>query len=199
MTSLAIPEGYGQLTFGGYLGGDTACDWSTSIGFLLGSATDLPTVVIADVESACFELLATLSDSVRVTQGTLLVNRVGQPLSRLDFPLNAIGGESQPSSPPQVAVLVRKSTGLAGRQHRGRMYLPGPLVQDVGAAGTFAGTSTMQVAVDSFVTVLQGNDWIADLMLLHADPLLPPSALLSQPYGLIVESKVATQRRRLER
>lgn len=98
--------------------------------------------------------------------------------------------------PQNTAVLVTKLTNTAGRRGRGRMYVPGTATEDaVNNVGTLTPTavSTRQTEI---------NDWFARLVaeghtpvVLHATP--PPTG--TPITGFVVQSMVATQRRRLRR
>lgn len=94
---------------------------------------------------------------------------------------------------PQVAVLVRKLTGLAGREFRGRMYLPGPSENAVTASGFLAATNlaAYQTAADNYLAALLSN--AHPMILLHDNPATAVNTVTS----LSVDPKVATQRRRL--
>jgi len=103
------------------------------------------------------------------------------------------GRQAGDIEPPQVAVLVQKSTGLAGRSNRGRMYVPGPVAAAVESDGRLTTTyqGQVQTAMNAFLADLSTN--LAPMVLLHADPAATPTTVTS----LVVQSKVATQRRRL--
>lgn len=94
---------------------------------------------------------------------------------------------------PQVALLIQKITGLAGRQNRGRMYMP-TLAEDNVDDGGFliAGAlSAFQAAADQFDSDLDLS--AVPMTILHTSPAVTPSQVSS----LQVSPKVATQRRRL--
>lgn len=102
------------------------------------------------------------------------------------------GGASGDQAPPNVTYLIKKLTGLSGRRNQGRMYLPGPPEGAITAGGSLSGPgrAAAQDAVNDWVAALDGVD--LGLILLHSD-----SSVATSIYALSVESKVATQRRRL--
>lgn len=96
--------------------------------------------------------------------------------------------------PSNCALLVRKNTGLGGKQNRGRFFLPPAWIDEesVDPSGTITGS------------VLDLEDFLGQLLsdmtdvgipprLLHSDPELTPAPITS----LSLQSKIATQRRRL--
>ena len=107
--------------------------------------------------------------------------------------LNVVGVGGAPFCPPQVAVLVQKISGLAGRANRGRFYIPSPREATIDDGGFLdAGTlGTYQSQADSFLNDLSVA--AIPMRILHTDPALAPTVVSS----LQVEAKVATQRRRL--
>lgn len=96
---------------------------------------------------------------------------------------------------PNTALLVTKATGFGGRRGRGRMYWPGiqdAVIDDYGnlTSGTAA---TFQTKFDAFLTSLDTAG--IPMVLLHDSPTPSPYPVSS----LIVQTKVATQRRRLRK
>jgi hypothetical protein len=107
------------------------------------------------------------------------------------------GPNGSPAPPQNCALLVRKRTALGGRRGRGRMYLPPfPLAEGgidhagkVDPALVSAWTASSQQAFNEGVSPV----------LLHAtspkSPTPPPTPITS----FLVDSMIATQRRRLRR
>ena len=96
-------------------------------------------------------------------------------------------------APPNVATLITKNTSFAGRQNRGRMYMP-PLTDGVISTGgiiTEADRLLVQGGATQFLADLAASS--IPMVILHTDPAVTPTAVNS----LSVASKVATQRRRL--
>lgn len=115
-----------------------------------------------------------------------------------------IGTAAQPS-PPQVAMVVRKTSSLLGRRFKGRLYVPGMLADGtVDDAGVIlpAGVTQFQTAFNTFFTLLSTPATAAEaqiaLSIVHSPPKSgvatpPPNRVLA----LSVQSLTATQRRRI--
>jgi hypothetical protein len=103
------------------------------------------------------------------------------------------GTSSGTAVPPQVAVLIRKTTSMAGRWNRGRMYIPGVNSASLGEDGTLEGSAlaNWQNAANGFLQACSSTG--LDLVILHNDPARTPTPVES----LVVQSLSATQRRRL--
>lgn len=105
-------------------------------------------------------------------------------------------GITTPSN--QVAVLARKLTASGGRRNRGRMFLPPAYLdrQQTGPTGLIgtAYLDTYQDGLDAWRAAPMGSVTIGGLIsLLHS-----AAPIASTPItNLLVETKVATQRRRL--
>jgi hypothetical protein len=107
-------------------------------------------------------------------------------------------GVTQTSTPPSVAVLVRKSTSTGGKRGRGRFYLPWCLATtSVDEAGNVASAAqaNLQTKCDSFKSQLAATPSFMPLVLLHQVGSSTPSLIT----GLTVDGRVATQRRRIGR
>lgn len=130
------------------------------------------------------------------TNATLVETRVlvrtaaGVLLSGVD-PTTVPGLNSGTAAPPQVALLYQKRSGLAGKNRRGRMYVPA--VPSVGETGVWtAGQLTSfnaRAAVFLGALTTEG----VPMYLLHTNPADPPNAITE----LIASSIAATQRRRI--
>lgn len=109
----------------------------------------------------------------------------------VDLPGN-VGGNFQS---PNVAALVKLSTGLTGRANRGRMYLPYVIedneIDSAGVLGTLA-LSKCQQAIDELLALLATTD--NSLVILHSVEGVPSPVLAAA-----VQRVAATQRRRLRR
>jgi hypothetical protein len=117
------------------------------------------------------------------------------------------GTDAITSAPPQVALLVKKLTGLGGRANHGRTYFPFVLpTADVSENGTIDPTflATWQSNVNNFLAQLVTDT--TPLCLAHKvfNVPLPPHFVTAVHTGPLVsacicESMVATQRRRIGR
>lgn len=105
------------------------------------------------------------------------------------------GGASGSSMTPQVAVLVKKVTALGGRQNRGRLYLPFTSEASIGIGGTLEAAyyTTVNTEVQAILAAYSGASY--PWVLLHTSPSATPTPIVS----LELETKCATQRRRLVR
>lgn len=107
------------------------------------------------------------------------------------------GTDAGQGVPANTSLLVTKVTAFGGRAGRGRFYIPAFDETEVDAAGNLspAMRTAAQNAMNTFLTELEGDN--LSMEVLHGDgsPLSEPSNVTS----LVVQNKVATQRRRLRR
>lgn len=152
------------------------------------SATNIADVMNNNPGLATFMTTNAVIDSVTVRQ-----NDGGAFLGTATVTVNQPGLFGSDNAPPQVAALIQKITGLAGRSQRGRMYVPSVDEESITIIGTFDSgrLAAMQTAADALLVDLQTQD--VPMRLLHTNPAIPPSVIVS----LNVDSLVATQRRRL--
>lgn len=103
------------------------------------------------------------------------------------------GGLGGTAVPPQVAVLIKKVSSLAGRRNRGRMYVPGLEGASCGPDGIVNPTplGNWQAAADAWLAASVTNG--VDAVILHETPPDTATPILS----LEVQATVATQRRRV--
>lgn len=120
----------------------------------------------------------------------------------IEVPRNIIGAMGGAFLPNNTALLVRKTTVLGGRRHRGRMFLPPAFVAEgnVNPNGVIDGAqvATIQNRLDAFQTDVNSATSIDRLVILHNDtpaPVPDPTSILQ----LVLDTKVATQRRRMRR
>lgn len=97
--------------------------------------------------------------------------------------------------PNNSALLVKKLTGLGGRKNRGRNYYPDVLVSAVDGSGVIDVSSrdSYQTAWDTFIAELNGVPGLESPHLLHSDEADNPTLITA----FVVQSKIATQRRRM--
>ena len=107
--------------------------------------------------------------------------------------VNEQGGASGAGASPNVALLIRKTTDLGGRHGRGRMYQPGAIESAIFSDGTVnpANITTYQTNYDNFLAACTASQ--LPMVVLHAGATPQPTTVQS----LIVDLRVATQRRRL--
>lgn len=94
-----------------------------------------------------------------------------------------------------VSVLVKKRSALGGRTNQGRLYLPAAFLSpsDVFPNGNIVSSrvTDLQTDLDAFFDALDGG--LFQLKIYHSDGVTSPTTITS----FQVQSKVATQRRRL--
>jgi hypothetical protein len=106
-------------------------------------------------------------------------------------------------APPQVAWIIQRKTIFSGRQYRGRMYLPFVNENNVNGAGTLdpsdvtllAAACAALDAIPAGTPAANINSWV----ILHREPKAGSAPLPTAVSVHLPASKVATQRRRLER
>lgn len=107
----------------------------------------------------------------------------------------ALGENVLAPAPPNVSLLVSKSTPFGGRQSRGRMFLPPVWIAEsnIDAGGTIAAgpVAAMQSRLTAFMNALDTAELTP--VLLHGTEATLPYEITS----LTLQSLVATQRRRL--
>lgn len=117
----------------------------------------------------------------------------GGVISQAELSADSDGRAGGGIATPQVAWLIHKLTGFAGRTNRGRMYLPGVIETqfDDGGFASAAALTSMGDGCDAFLQSLQTSGY--QMTILHEDPNL----FLVDVTSLQVSNKCATQRRRL--
>lgn len=117
-----------------------------------------------------------------------------------DTPLAYVGGTVGETTPPNVALLVKKGTGLAGRANRGRMYVPWVGIEgSVDEAGNIlaAAVTNFQTSFTAFLNGLAARANDSDMVLLHTYEIPAPAPTETVVTSLTVDPRIATQRRRL--
>lgn len=111
------------------------------------------------------------------------------------------GSNTDAKLPQNCALLVKKQTGLGGRQHRGRMFMPGVLSEgEVDAVGQISSASMTSLTGDvvNFLSALESGvgEGPMPMVVLHnqtgTDTPLPTPVT-----SLVVDPRISTQRRRL--
>lgn len=186
-----IPDGYSQHTY--LFSGEML---PTGAAITLGINFVAQTIVQEAADSRDnfqTNILPLLSSSL--TFDGVLVKRGPNATGPIQFsPAGVAGGASAVGIAPNVSALVRKVTAAGGRKNRGRLFLPGMLESNVDPAGTLSPTfqETLQDAWADFAGQLVLDDM--GPVVLHSDATAPTPVT---SFG--VDSKVATQRRRLRR
>lgn len=187
--AIVIPDGFVQATLN-YDAPTRSGSAATVLGF--AKPGDLDLVDIASQIWGAWEAHLkpvthqawTLRDVVAVTETSGGVS-IGGPLT---------GSRTGELSPPNVTVLMKKSSAARGRATRGRTYWGGHLNDgDVYDDGSLAPTrrDTLLTAYTDFFDTISVDG--INQVILHNTGAVAPTAVTS----ISVESKVATQRRRL--
>lgn len=189
---MIIPVGFSQATLN-FAGNGLANPGAVVFGMDQGGGADPDTV--AEQVYGAFEatILTQLTDDITLTSCLVKFgpNTTGPSA---EFAAAAIGGIGGAGSPSNAAYLVRKNTSLGGRQGRGRMYLPGVAESTTGSDGAID-PGTRDIIQDEVTTF--GNLLVLasiPMVLLHTDATAPTPVTT-----LVLQGRIATQRRRLRR
>ena len=190
---MIIPAGFAQVNIR-FAGAPLPTGAEITFGVNPSGATT-PSLVAAAVEDALDTsgVLAPLSNAITV-QSILVKEGPNSTGPSGEFPSVQGGGTAGNVSPPNVAAIVRKNTGIGGRHGSGRFYLPGIIETVVGDDGVLGGSFVLglQADLDEFLIALAAND--AAMTLLHSDATSPNLVT-----SLLLSDRAATQRRRLRR
>lgn len=192
---LNIPIGYSQVAFhhsGEALSGEAIC----TIG-LFHEASPSFQSAFDDVSLAWAEsFLPHMHPSYRYEKLTAVTPTEGGLLSFESVAGNNPGTSAGTALPPNVAILLRKVTGYAGKANRGRMYLPGVTGEALSGsnkAELSAFTLTnLNLAAASFLGLV--IDALCVATLLHQVGIPDPPRQLTD---LNPATRLATQRGRL--
>lgn len=205
MSDFYLPEDYGQVAM--YLKQATIsrqCIITWGIKLVDGAAWDITArnLYRDDVVAA---LKPIWDNTVTITRLRVVYSVTGGATLRLyDAAPNVVGTHSGPVSyaPPNVAALARKTTSFAGRQNRGRMYLPFVNEGTIDIAGqlTALEVSGINAALNAFmVKHVGGANEVESVTISHVPTVSDPTPLPTTVDDIICEGIVATQRRRLVR
>ncbi len=205
-----VPGGYGQVIHSFNLSGDQdpmAITYGLSVVTTFPTPTDAQTIA-ANLHTEFTTRIVTplMSNAYTCTQTEIQLVQTSGTAPQVYVSASAVvGGSTSPVAPQNTAFLIQKRTAKSGRRGRGRFYLPGVQETNVDAAGQVlaAHLSTANSAFAGFLTAANNIVGVDDLVLLHQ--LTPPAtnpATLPAPdkiLSLIMDSRVATQRRRLRK
>lgn len=194
---MEIPSGFAQINFM-FTGNDVPTGAECTLAVDLGST---------DVDPASLGALAAtwVNDSDVMDATTVDVNLTGVlvkfgptatgPSALVAASVSGTYGSSD--NMPNCATLIHKTTSFGGRAGRGRLYWPGPVLQEANSSGIFSGThmESLNTKWGAFFAAIGGDDLTPVLLHGSGSPITTPTPLL----GLVPDHKVATQRRRLRR
>lgn len=188
-----IPAGFGQATFlftGGGLPYGAAC--------VLGFENTVPGTAqqCADAIAGIFNSNNAMTyTSNQVTLASVHV-KLGPDATgpAADAAIGEAGADSDPACAPNTTWLIRKVTNLGGREGRGRLYWPGISQSNVDSDGDVGPTAQglyQAIWDEIFDDMDTGN---VPAVLLHESATTPNPLT-----GFQIDSRAATQRRRLRR
>lgn len=188
-----IPADFGQLTIG-FTG--TACPTGAAVTLGLDTGGAASPSAVLDAIEALFEPLheaQSVSSCVLVSARVKLGPDATGPF--VDRAYNIAGNQGTDATSPNTAILVTKVTPFGGRAGRGRLFWPGPTDASIDPSGLLAALylTQIQTAWDTFEAGLGTASFPP--VLLHSDDGNTPDFITE----FVVESLVATQRRRLRR
>lgn len=195
--SARIPPGFAEAWFKFTIASDPEPMY-TSIGIDLASGVgaNLTTtnLIISTAEDQFDDCI---SSSYVLNQGYVLYGNDGGDI-RVDSTNTPTNGNLAATAlPNNCAYLVKKTTGTGGRRGQGRMYVPGVLEGDVGVNGEINSSpfSTYAGNFNSLFTNLVALADVEALCLLHSSSPFTPTTIT----GLALQTKIATQRRRMRK
>lgn len=191
--ALYIPAGYAQCTLSITRAGDPD-PYNVTWGSVCTDPYAPPLVTYGTI----FEPLQTaLGENERMTTLSIRQGPSTDPEApSAEIPLNLDGTDLAARTPPNVAVLLRKVTGLGGRKNRGRMYWPSVAESSIDDTGTLVG-STITAFNDlweEWKDLWEATGGLGEQVILHQTETAPTPIT-----GYACQSLAATQRRRLRR
>lgn len=193
---MIVPEGFANVHFVFSVAGSP-----NEMGFGIGFEPDeaMSTEDIAREASLAFSATFFPTPTGLLTGWTYLGTRAAQTTfgepALADYQTVIAGTQTLGGPPCNTAVLVKKVTGLGGRRHRGRLFMPPFNLEEdqISNAGQL-GTTYMTSQVTKWGDVWDA--WVAALLLpvlLHTDPATPATAITA----FVPQSLAASQRRRM--
>lgn len=193
---MIIPAGYAQVNFV-FTGSNLPTGAECTLGLEVDGYAGTPQDLAEDCYNAwrdnmlAVQVSTTILSEARIKMGP---NDTGANAAFAGTNGGAIGSAA---ISPNVAVLVSKNTIFGGRAGRGRFFYPGTTESDTqGDGGVDAAyLAAAQTAVDGLWTDLTAVSALPSLLHGADSPLSVPTPIGS----FTVQSRVATQRRRLRR
>lgn len=200
--ALIIPPGYSHIAFELDLAGDNEPMYTT-IGVDNGGVA-VDTIPDLLFQAFALEVMPRITLGYTLVRATAYVGQDGAPPLVIDSTLaNVVGGLAAEALPQNCAMLVRKRTDASGRRGRGRMYWPGVHEAQVSPTGvlTEGYLADQQLAATGFYNRLtDGVDQApTPPVVLHRSEGIGVEPLPTPITTLIVDSVIATQRRRLRK
>jgi hypothetical protein len=191
-----IPSGYCQVTIPIR---HSAVTRPAAVTFGIDLATGVePSDAVANAVLTAFTSHISLDSEVTLGPCQLRTVDTGGESLTFEGGVTHLGAYNTQSMPPNVAVLVKKSSLRGGRRGRGRMFIPfWAGVGDVGQEGNLdsAFLANCNMAVDQFLADLAAAGH--EMVILHESEGNTPPGVPSKVTALQVDPRIATQRRRL--
>lgn len=194
---MEIPIGYAQVNLK-FTGAAVPTGAEMAFGIDVSGTSDTPEEIGTAIAGAWTTALLPADQVTDIRLVSVLV-KFGPNLTgpSAEVPVLIIGESTDDSVPPNTSLLIRKITSDGGRAGRGRFFMPGISEEAVGGSGVIetANVEDYQEHWEDFAGLLALGD--VPLVVLHTagSPITTPSPVTS----LIVEDRVATQRRRNRR
>ena len=199
--TLFVPDGYGLVVHSILLNGDPE-PMAVTYGIEVEATAD-PQVVATECRNAFAPVMEQMSDQYRLNVTEVLLQK-GPSSVPPEVGINAtqaIGTDNRPPVPQNTAFLIKKRSSVAGRSGGGRFYLPGVVEAAVDAIGqvepVFLGLQNARLVTmkNALLSAPQTNGMVILHDSLSAAAVDPPHTVTS----LVMDARVATQRRRLRR
>lgn len=193
---MPIPSGYVEVWFGFRVNGEPRKMFTH-----LAYKRDLPitqAAVNAGIASFQQEFRPNFAADTLLEDGHVIESETSGGI-RWDSDVGTLAGSKAGSAiTANTAVLVKKLTGSGGRRNRGRMFFPCPVEGDVNHQGQLTNLARSEWEAD-VAKLLPGGvihtafGFLGEPVLLHEAGSQTPTPIT----GLVVDPRVATQRRRL--
>jgi hypothetical protein len=194
-----IPAGYGLqiMTIDNNNGGSSALSTiRTGFSFSGDASTIEPLLANATRDG-----LKVLWDNGWLVGPTATYFNIAGTLVRVDNSTQEAGTATAADyASPAVSTIVKTNTNIVGRQHRGRIYLPGVPETLINEAGILDATyvNDVQTAMTNWLTAFNAVSGVGDMVLLH-DEETPGDPAPDVIASLVVRSVVGTMRPRQRR
>jgi hypothetical protein len=193
---LVIPPGFGLLSYNFTLLGDPE-PMFTTIGVDVAFGAVGPQDKVNQKADAWMNATTTaqiaagytfIGCTIRATQGPLTAGGV------YEAPRSKAGTGGAVALPNNCSLLYKKFTARAGRNGRGRMFIP-PYIGGEGVIDqTGVITESVRLSIEDYLGLAMPGD---DFVLLHSQPPVGPALPPDPITGFALDRRIATQRRRL--
>jgi hypothetical protein len=191
---MIIPAGYAQLNF---VHSGTAAPTGAEVTLGVDHVNqDLDVIAAAALALWEAQIIGNLTSQIRL-DGVLVKKGPNDTGPSGFFPSGEEGSYGESATPPNVSLLVHKVTDMGGRQGRGRMFIPGFREDRVSGEGIVQASdvTSINTALTTFFDGMETADLRLALLRSEGSPITAPELLT----GLQLDTRVATQRRRLRR